>query len=131
MYPRISTHFKYIDVHSSDKNTSNKGVLMHISNWPPERVIEMSPAMPQNSKMIFQWMFTCVEGHLQNAEISQFNRKILNHLSNYCKGIMSSNSSDIRYTKLIKLDIETYPKLPPVAPKPHTFPSKHHKWVKK
>ena len=38
---------------------------------------------------------------------------------------MFSSSSDIGYTKLIEMDTETDPHLPPVASKPCMFPSKH------
>ena len=45
--------------------------------------------------------------------------------------IISSSSNDIGYTKLIEMDIETDPNLPPIASKPYTFLLKHQEWVRK
>ena len=44
---------------------------------------------------------------------------------------MSSSSNDIGYTKLIKMDIETDPNLPPVASLPYTAPLQCQEWVRK
>ena len=45
--------------------------------------------------------------------------------------IMSSSSNDIGYTRLIEIDIETDPNLPPLASKPYTLPLKYQEWVRK
>ena len=44
--------------------------------------------------------------------------------------IMSSSSSDIGYTNIIEMDIETDLYLAPVISKPYTPPLKHQEWVR-
>ena len=44
---------------------------------------------------------------------------------------MSSLSNDAGYTKLIQIDIQTDPNLPPIASKPYTLPLKHQELVRK
>ena len=39
--------------------------------------------------------------------------------------------NDIGHTRLIEMDIETDPKLPPIASRPYTLPLKHQGWVRK
>ena len=50
---------------------------------------------------------------LQDAKILSETQEKLNGLIHAFKDIMSSSSNDIGYTKLIEMDIETDPNLPP------------------
>ena len=53
-------------------------------------------------------------------------------IDHHCqKDIMSLSSNDIEYTKLIVIDIETDPNLPPIATKPHTVPLKYQECARK
>ena len=49
----------------------------------------------------------------------------------HVEDIMSLSSNDVGYTKLIKMDIITDPKLPPVACRSYTLSLKHCKWARK
>ena len=44
---------------------------------------------------------------------------------------MSSDISDIGYTRCIEMEIVPDPQLPPVAYRPYILPLKQHKWFQK
>ena len=94
--------------------------------------MEMLPPTPQNHGMIFAWDYSTVDKIiLQDAEISKITTERLDHLLQDFNVIMSTNTSDIKYIKFIKMEIENDPNLPPVSSKPYTISLKHHEWVRK
>ena len=115
--------------HSSDENTSTKGILNHMSNSLSETGQQMLPAVPQQNKMYFPEECAPVwKVILQDAEIPRFTREMLDCLLVEYKDTISSNSSDIGYTKLIEMGIERDPKLSPWH-QSHSLPFKYPKWV--
>ena len=68
---------------------------------------------------------------LQDVKILANIQEQLNKLIHAFQDIMSSSSNDIGYTKLIGMDIETDPDLPPIPSIPYTLPLKHQQWLEK
>ena len=68
---------------------------------------------------------------LQDAKIIKDTQEKLKHLLDIFEDIMSSSSSNIGYTKLIEMDTETDPTLPPIDFKPYILPLKHKAWLEK
>ena len=68
---------------------------------------------------------------LEDAEILVKTQEKLNGLIYAFEDIMSSSSNDIGCTKLIEMDIETNPNLPPINSKPYTLPFIHQEWLRK
>ena len=94
--------------------------------------VEILQGIPLNNKIIFPGDHTSDRKVLfQDVKISVETQEKLNSLIPAFEDIMSSLSNDISYTKLIEMDIETAPILPPIAFKPYALPLKHQKWVRK
>ena len=76
---------------------------------------EILPAIPSNRNMIFPGDHTCQKSLASRYKhISRNTREIkLNGLIHTFENFLSSSSNDIGYTKLIEMDIETDPNLPP------------------
>ena len=76
----------------------------------------MLPAIPIISKMIFPGDHTPVRKCiLQDATISKNTQEKVRCLLVKFEDSLSSSSSNIYYTKLIEMDVETEPHLPPVV----------------
>ena len=67
---------------------------------------------------------------LQDAEITKEHQKAFKELCDEYKDIFSIDSSDIRKTPLIEMEIDTGDN-PPITQKPFTLPLKHAAWVQK
>ena len=67
---------------------------------------------------------------LQDADVSDEQQNTFKALCNEFKDIFSVDSSDIRKTPLIEIEIDTGDS-PPITQKPYTLPLKHAKWVQK
>ena len=67
---------------------------------------------------------------LQDADISDEQQNAFKALCSECKDIFSVDSSDIRKTPLIEIEIDTGDS-PPITQKPYTLPLKHAEWVQK
>ena len=67
---------------------------------------------------------------LQDAEVSEEHQNAFKELCNEFKDIFSVDSSDIRKTPLVEMEIDTGDS-PPITQKPYTLPLKHAKWVQK
>ena len=67
---------------------------------------------------------------LQDANVSDKQQNAFKALCNEFKDIFSVDSSDIRKTPLIEMEIDTGDS-PPITQKPYTLPLKHAKWVQK
>ena len=67
---------------------------------------------------------------LQDASVSDEQQNAFIELCNEFKDIFSVDSSDIRKTPLIKMEIDTGDS-PPITQKPYTLPLKHAMWVQK
>ena len=67
---------------------------------------------------------------LQDADITEAQQKAFKELCNEFKAIFCIDSSDIRKTPLLEMEIDTGDS-PPITPKPYTLPLKHATWVQK
>ena len=67
---------------------------------------------------------------LQNAPITDEDRKNFKELCNKYTDIFSKSSEDIGHTPLLKMDIDTGDS-PPVCQRPYSLPLKHVEWVTK
>ena len=67
---------------------------------------------------------------LQDANVSDEQQNAFKELCNDFKDIFSVDSSDIRKTPLIEMEINTRDS-PPITQKPYTLPLKHAEWVQK
>ena len=67
---------------------------------------------------------------VQNAEITETQQKAFKELCDEFEDIFSTDSSDIRKTPLIAMEIDTGNSLP-IIQKPYTLPLKHAAWVQK
>ena len=67
---------------------------------------------------------------LQDAEITKEHQKPFKELCNEYKDIFSIDSSNIRKTPLIEMEIDTGDS-PPITQRPYTLPLKHVAWVQK
>ena len=68
---------------------------------------------------------------LKGANILKVTQERLKCLLDTFGDIISFSSSDLSYTNLIGMDIETDPTLAFIAFKPCTLPLKHQEWVRK
>ena len=67
---------------------------------------------------------------LQDADITEVQQNAFKGLCNIFKHIISIDSSDIRKTPLLEIEIDTGDS-PPITQKPYTLPLKHATWVQK
>ena len=67
---------------------------------------------------------------LQDADVTEVQQNAFKELCNEFKDIFSIDSSDIRKTPLIEMEIDTGDSLP-ITQKPYTLPLKHATWVQK
>ena len=67
---------------------------------------------------------------LQDANVSDEQQNAFRALCNEFKDIFSVDSSDIRKTPLIEMEIKPGDS-PPITQKPYTLPLKHAEWVQK
>ena len=67
---------------------------------------------------------------LQDANVSEEQQNTFKELCNEFKDIFSVDSSDIRKTFLIEMEVETWDS-PPITQKPYILPLKHAMWVQK
>ena len=67
---------------------------------------------------------------LQDANVSEEQQNTFKQLCNEFKDIFLVDSSDIRKTSLIEMEIDTGDS-PPITQKPYTLPLKHAMWVQK
>ena len=67
---------------------------------------------------------------LQDADITQAQQNAFKDLCTEFKDIFSTDSSDIRKTPLLEVEIDTGDSLP-ITQKPYTLPLKHTTWVQR
>ena len=97
-----------------------------------ENNVKMVPVIPACSKIIFPGDHTPVWKVIsQDAKILKDMQEKLKCLLNTFEDIMSSSSCYISHTKLIEMNMETDPNLPPVTSKPYTLSLSHQEWVRK
>ena len=109
---------QYKSYSAADEN-NGKRVIHNISATVSETEIEMLPAIPIGSKIIFPEDHPLIrKAILQDAKISKATQEKLKCLLGNFEDTMSSTQRDIGYTKLIDVDRETDPNLPPVASGP-------------
>ena len=85
----------------------------------------------KRSLLLLQQILTYMEKWIYKLQKSQRNNR--NLLRNYVVNIrtfFSINSSDIRKTPLIEMEIDTGDS-PPITQRPYTLPLKHATWVQK
>ena len=98
------------------KNEEDIGemVISSISDAVFENKIKILPLILTGSKMNFLGVHTLIQKViLQDTKISKVAQEILKYPLDTFEDIISSSSSNIGYTKLIEMDIETYPNLIP------------------
>ena len=67
---------------------------------------------------------------LQDADITKAQQNAFKDLCTEFKDIFSTDSSDIRKTPLLEVEIDTG-ESPPITQKPYTLPLKHTTWVQR
>ena len=97
---------QYEPYSANDENSSEK-VIHSISSTVSDTGVEMLLAIPVGSKMIFPGDHTLIQiGVIQNVKILKGTQEKLEYLLEHLED-MSSPSSNVGYTKLIEMDIET------------------------
>ena len=124
--PAQYDNFSNVEETNQEKETAN------ISGVSSGSKAEIFPVIPSNSKMIFSGDHKLVRKVLhQDKKILVDTQEKLNGLIHVFENITSASSNDIGYTKLIEMDLEYDPDLPPIAFKHYKLPLKCQEWVRK
>ena len=116
-------------------STESSSISLDEDNETEESRVECKMEAPfESNENKFITSLADIEVHrkvdLQDAEITKEQQAAFKELCDEYKNIFSTDSSDIRKTPLIEIEIDMGDS-PPITQKPYTVPSKHATWVQK
>ena len=118
----------------TETSTEPSPILLEEDNVIEELKEQKRKITSENIEKKFITSLVDIEVHrkveLQDAEVTEAQQTAFKELCNEFKDIFSTDSSNIRKTPLIEMEVDTGDS-PPITQKPYTLPLKHATWMQK